>query len=62
MPLPIGQLYQKKELGNGTIGSLKNYSVYTVTAGVDVNYGIAVAIQDEKAVVATKAPIYGITI
>lgn len=62
MPLPIGQLYQKKELGNGTIGSLKQYSVYTVTAGADINYGIAVAIQDEKAVVATKAPIYGITI
>lgn len=62
MPLPIGELYQKKELGNGTIGSLKGYSIYTVKAGSDLNYGVAVSIQDGEAVVATKAPIYGITV
>lgn len=62
MPLPVGQLYQKKELGNGTIGSLKDYSIYTVTAATDIDYGVALDIQDKQAVIATKAPIYAISV
>ncbi|RXF59503.1 hypothetical protein ERD32_02065 [Lactobacillus crispatus] len=62
MPLPVGQLGQKKELGNGTIGSLKDYSIYTVTAGTDINYGLALDVKDGQAVVATKTPIYGISV
>lgn len=61
MALPIGGLYQNKALGNGTIGSLEsNDPTNVVTAGEDIPFGVALDIKDGMAVVATKAPIFGI--
>lgn len=60
MPLPIGRQYQKRALGNGTIGSLEDNTVNIITAATDIPFGVALDIKDGKAVVATKAPIFGI--
>lgn len=62
MPIPVGRQYQKKELGNGTVGTTENNVINTITAGEDINYGVGVVIKDHKAVTATKAPILGIAI
>lgn len=61
MALPIGSMYQQKALGNGVIGSLEsNDPTDVVTAGEDIPFGVALDIKGGKAVVATKAPIFGI--
>ena len=62
MPIPVGTYYQKKELGNGTVATIENNVVDTVTAGEEINFGVAVNIKDGKAVTATSAPIMGIAI
>lgn len=62
MPLPVGRLYQKKDLGNGTIGSVQHYEVETMTAGADINFGVGVTIQNGQVVTATQAPIVGIAL
>lgn len=62
MALPVGQLGQKKELGNGTIATIQNYQVDAIQAGDDIGYGIALDVKDGQAVVATKAPIFGISL
>lgn len=62
MPIPVGKLYQKKELGNGTVATVEDNTVDTVTAGADINFGAPVDIQNGKAVTATKAPIFGIAV
>lgn len=62
MGIPVGSFYQKKELGNGTIGSIESNTVNTITAGEDIGFGIALDIKNGQAVVATKAPIFGIAI
>ena len=62
MPIPVGTYYQKKELGNGTVATIENNVVDTVTAGEEINFGVAVNIKDGKAVTATSVPIMGIAI
>lgn len=62
MGIPVGSFYQKKELGNGTIGSIESNTVNTITAGEDIAFGIALDIKSGQAVKATKAPIFGIAI
>ena len=62
MPIPVGTYYQKKELGNGTVATIENNVVDTVTAGEEINFGVAVNVKDGKAVTATSAPILGIAI
>lgn len=62
MPIPVGSYYQKKELGNGKVGTTETPVIDTITAGEDINFGVALAIKDGKAVTATKAPIYGIAV
>lgn len=62
MPIPVGRLYQKKELGSGTVATIENNVVNTVTSSGDINFGVAIDIQNGKAVTATKAPIFGIAI
>lgn len=61
MPLPIGSQYQKRELGNGTIGSYEDNVIDAIKAAEDIPFGVALDVNaDGHAVVATKAPIFGI--
>lgn len=62
MPLPVGYLHQKKDLGNGTIGSVQHYEVETMTAGADINFGVGVTVQNDQVITANQAPIVGIAI
>ena len=62
MPIPTGSYYQKKALGNGTVSTIEGNTVNVVTAGEEIGFGCAVDIKNGKAVVATKAPIFGIAI
>ena len=48
MPIPVGTYYQKKELGNGTVATIENNVVDTVTAGEEINFGVAVNIKDRS--------------
>lgn len=62
MTIPLSDYYQKKTLGNGAVATIEGNTVNTITAGGEIGFGCAVDIQDGKAVVATKAPIFGIAI
>lgn len=62
MPIPTGSYYQKKALGNGTVSTIEGNTVNVVTASEEIGFGCAVDIKNGKAVVATKAPIFGIAI
>lgn len=61
MPLPIGRQYQKRELGNGTIGSYEDNVIDAIKAAEKIPFGVALDVNaDGEAIVATKAPIFGI--
>lgn len=62
MGIPVGSFYQKKHLGAGTVATIENNTVNTVTASEDIGFGCAIDIKDGKAVLATKAPIFGVAI
>lgn len=62
MGIPTGSYYQKKALGNGTVATIESNTVNTITASEEIGFGCAVDIKDGMAVVATKAPIFGIAI
>lgn len=67
MPIPVGRLYQKKHLGNGTVATVEDNTVNTVQAGADINFGVGISLQPDAngkmvAVTAKSAPIFGIAI
>lgn len=67
MPIPVGRLYQKKHLGNGTVATIEDNTVNTVQAGADINFGVGISLKPDAngkmvAVTANSAPIFGIAI
>lgn len=62
MPIPTGSYFQKKALGNGTVSTIEGTTVNTIDAAEEIGFGCAVDIKNGKAVVATKAPIFGIAV
>ena len=62
MAIPDGSLYLDGNLGAGTVATLEDSSVNTVTAGASIKFGQAVSIANGKAVPATLGPIFGIAL
>ncbi len=62
MPIPTGSYFQKKALGNGTVSTIEGNTINTIDAAEEIGFGCAINIENGKAVVATKAPIFGIAI
>lgn len=62
MPIPTGSYYQKKALGNGTVSTTEGNTINTIGAAEEIGFGCAINIENGKAVVATKAPIFGIAV
>ena len=60
--IPDGKLYMDDQLGAGTVATLEDSSVNTVTAGGPIGFGTAVTISNGTAVQAAGAPIYGIAL
>lgn len=60
--IPDGKLYMDGQLGAGTVATLEDSSVNTVTAGGPIGFGTAVTISNGEAVQAAGAPIYGIAL
>lgn len=60
--IPDGKLYMDGQLGAGTVATLEDSSVNTLTAGGPIGFGTAVTIKDGKAVQAGGAPIYGVAL
>lgn len=60
--IPDGKLYMGSQLGAGTVATLEDSSVNTVTAGGPIGFGTAVTISNGKAVQAAGAPIYGVAL
>lgn len=60
--IPDGKLYMDGQLGAGTVATLEDSNVNTVTAGGPIGFGTAVTISNGKAVQAAGAPIYGIAL
>lgn len=60
--IPDGKLYMDGQLGAGTVATLEDSSVNTLTAGGPIGFGTAVTIKDGKAVQAAGAPIYGVAL
>lgn len=60
--IPDGKLYMDGQLGAGTVATLEDSNVNTVTAGSPIGFGTAVTISNGKAVQAAGAPIYGIAL
>ena len=60
--IPDGKLYMDGQLGAGTVATLEDSSVNTLTAGGPIGFGTAVTIKDGKAVQAAGAPISGVAL
>lgn len=62
MPIRDPQLYSSDEIAPGRIATLENYRVNVETAGEDIKFGQAVVLKNGLAMVAHKAPIYGVAL
>lgn len=60
--IPDGKLYMDGQLGAGTVATLEDSNVNTVTAGGPIGFGTAVTISNGEAVQAAGAPIYGVAL
>lgn len=62
MAIPDGKLYDDGVLGAGAVAGTGPTTINTEKAGVAVGFGLGVALSSGKAVPATTAPIYGVSV
>ena len=62
MAIPDGKLYDDGVWGAGAVAGTGPTTINTEKAGTAVGFGLGVALSNGKAVPATAAPIYGVTV
>lgn len=62
MAIPDGKLYDDGVMGAGAVAGTGPTTINTEKAGAAVGFGLGVALSNGKAVPATAAPIYGVSV
>ena len=62
MAIPDGKLYDDGILGSGAVAGTGPTTINTEKAGAAVGFGLGVTLSSGKAVPATTAPIYGVSV
>lgn len=62
MAIPDGKLYDDGVVGAGAVAGTGPTTINTEKAGVAVGFGLGVTLSSGKAVPATTAPIYGVSV
>ncbi len=62
MAIPDGKLYDDGVMGAGAVAGTGPTTINTEKAGAAVGFGLGVALSNGKAVPATTAPIYGVSV